>query len=91
MATTMTICPLDLEHILQYSITGWCTGCSGEKSQLLKLLKEKDASHEFSSKMRIQDLKRNILCLQKTEEAGYPLSFITSFYSVLKNCLKGGS
>ena len=40
MATTRSICPLDLEHILQYSITGWCPGCLDETSQLLSLLKD---------------------------------------------------
>ena len=40
MAATRSICPLDLEHILQYSITGWSLGCSGEESQLLHLLKD---------------------------------------------------
>lgn len=59
----------------------------------LKLLKEMDPSHEFSSKMRIQDLKRSILCLQKKVEAEYLLSFtkLLSFYSVLTNCVKGRS
>lgn len=40
VATTRPICPLDLEHILQYSKTGWCPGCLSEKSQSRSLLKD---------------------------------------------------
>lgn len=52
MAATRSICPLDLEHILQYSITGWSPGCSGEESQLLHLLKDGFMNNVAVTKIR---------------------------------------
>lgn len=54
MATTRSICPLDLKHILQYCITG--PGCSGEKYQLLNLLKER-----FMNKVAVAKTKATFL------------------------------
>lgn len=52
-ATTGAICPLDLEHILQYSKTGWCPGRWSEKSQPHNLLKDRSMNKTNKTKLGI--------------------------------------
>lgn len=104
MAATRSICPLDLEHILQYSITGWSPGCSGEESQLLHLLKDGFMNNVVVTKIRekqvlltfpkcmllleVKCIREMSVCLSKTGKPPCVFLFVNQTKQEISNLKK---